>query len=319
MNNNKQDAQKFFIAGLNKQKIEDFHGAITDYNKAIKLNPTFAEAYFSRGIAKIYLKDFNAAIADFNKAIEVNPKYAKAYSNRAFSHYQLGQYDNAEKDIKSAEDIDYDNIKTKNIKNLVLEAKKERENQEIKGENQENFIQYLTELNYGKEATENGKFYKFRKCFRGFQESEIRWFFTLIIAIVISIIIYCYEDNSTKSHMDPQQKDTCITYQEKDTLITYPEENNFIKEYAPYALFIFIISFISMQYGRAKKLRIETDNRIAVARSWFIVKNNTSEQEIFGPQIAETIFGKTLISKDKNSPPMSPTHIIREINKTTNE
>ena len=66
-----------------KNHLNDYNGAILDCNKAIDLNPQYAEAYNNRGTAKRGLNDHNGAIADYDKAIELNPQYANAYRNRA--------------------------------------------------------------------------------------------------------------------------------------------------------------------------------------------------------------------------------------------
>jgi tetratricopeptide (TPR) repeat protein len=50
-----------------------------DYNRAISLQPTYAEAYFLRGVAKSSLGDQRNAIQDCSNAILLNPKYAEAY------------------------------------------------------------------------------------------------------------------------------------------------------------------------------------------------------------------------------------------------
>jgi len=55
---------------------------ISEYTKAIELNPKFAMAYVKRGMAYHKKGQYDQAISDFNKAIELNPEYAKAYSNR---------------------------------------------------------------------------------------------------------------------------------------------------------------------------------------------------------------------------------------------
>ncbi len=78
--------------------------AISDYNKAIKLNPKFAEPYYNRGNAYVKLGQPTQAISDFAKAIELNPKYAEAYSNRGTAYAFLGKPEQAKKDLlKSVE------------------------------------------------------------------------------------------------------------------------------------------------------------------------------------------------------------------------
>ncbi len=77
--------------------------AIAEYNKAIELNPEYAEAYYNRGTAYAQGKgQFDQAISDFTKAIELNPKHAKAYNNRGITYYKLDQSDHACDDFQKA-------------------------------------------------------------------------------------------------------------------------------------------------------------------------------------------------------------------------
>ena len=92
--------------------------AISDYNKAIELNPRFADAYVIRGLAYAQGKgQFDKAIADYNKAIELNPRYAKAYYNRGLAYFFKKEYDNAWNDINRAQDLGYQ-IHPEFLKNL---------------------------------------------------------------------------------------------------------------------------------------------------------------------------------------------------------
>ena len=79
----------YYNIGVYKAKLKDYNGAISDYNKAIELNPNYTKAYYNRGISKSKLKDHYGAISDFNKAIELNPNYTKAYYNRGWSKDEL--------------------------------------------------------------------------------------------------------------------------------------------------------------------------------------------------------------------------------------
>ena len=56
--------------------------ALASYDKAIALNPRFAEAYNNRGNALLDLKRFEKALMMYNKAITLKPDYVVAYNNR---------------------------------------------------------------------------------------------------------------------------------------------------------------------------------------------------------------------------------------------
>ena len=79
--------------------------AISDYNKAIEINPRFGMAYYNRGAVYGAKGQHDKAIYDFNKAIEINPTYAKAYYNRGTVYGVKGQYDKAISDFSKAIEI----------------------------------------------------------------------------------------------------------------------------------------------------------------------------------------------------------------------
>lgn len=89
-----QNAESFFNNGLKKMVAGDDIGAISEYSKAINMNPNYLDPYISRGISKIHLGDFNGAIRDFNLVINkssINDKQALAvaYSNRGLANKLL--------------------------------------------------------------------------------------------------------------------------------------------------------------------------------------------------------------------------------------
>lgn len=92
----------YYNRGISKYRLKDYNGAISDYTKAIEINPTKYKAYYNRGNAKTALKDHYGAISDYIKAIEINPKYDKAYVNRGRSFYSINDEGNACKDFKKA-------------------------------------------------------------------------------------------------------------------------------------------------------------------------------------------------------------------------
>jgi tetratricopeptide (TPR) repeat protein/S1-C subfamily serine protease len=81
-------ADEHFIAGFNKvadpgaDAIAGKRQAIQDFNKAIQLNPQYANAYFTRAYLYEQLGEVQRALSDYNQAIALDPKFTSAYSNR---------------------------------------------------------------------------------------------------------------------------------------------------------------------------------------------------------------------------------------------
>ena len=83
----------------------ELENAINNYNKAIGLAPEDASAYNNRGIAYAGKMDFEAAIADFNKAIDLAPEDASAYNNRGNAYRSKGDFEAAIADFNKAIDL----------------------------------------------------------------------------------------------------------------------------------------------------------------------------------------------------------------------
>jgi len=97
-------------AGIKRNRLKDYKGAIQDYNKAIESKPHYysninrGEGYYInlyiwRGSAKEKLKDYKGAIKDYTKAIELNPtddrsrsSHDGAYKRRGVAKGKLGDY-----------------------------------------------------------------------------------------------------------------------------------------------------------------------------------------------------------------------------------
>ena len=62
----------------------DQTGALSDYNKALELDARNSFAYYGRGYLKGGAKDFVGAVADYGKALEIDPDYAAAYNSLAW-------------------------------------------------------------------------------------------------------------------------------------------------------------------------------------------------------------------------------------------
>lgn len=90
-----QTSSEYYNSGNDKHQQKNYIGAISDYNKAIKLNPSFISAYINRATSKNKLSDYRGAIIDFSKAIQLNPNDGDAYFNRGNSKYSINDINGA--------------------------------------------------------------------------------------------------------------------------------------------------------------------------------------------------------------------------------
>lgn len=87
--------------------VEDkYREAIESYDKAIALNPRYAEAYQCRGAVYELLEEYDQALDDYNKACQLNPKNPFAFSSRGGLYKKLKLYDKALEDCESAIRLD---------------------------------------------------------------------------------------------------------------------------------------------------------------------------------------------------------------------
>jgi len=84
----------------------NYEEAIADYNKAIGMDPEYAEAWRERGIIYGNKGELDGAIADLNKAIELFPDFAEGYHDRGSIYSSKGELDNAISDFTQAIIID---------------------------------------------------------------------------------------------------------------------------------------------------------------------------------------------------------------------
>ncbi len=102
---NNEKSKVVFKSALDKEKNKDFFGALTDYKKSIKLNPSYADAYRNRATVKAILKDHSGAFLDYNKCIELLPNNSGIYNDRGCLKYDLKDYNGAITDFSKALEI----------------------------------------------------------------------------------------------------------------------------------------------------------------------------------------------------------------------
>ncbi|MDE0324902.1 MAG: hypothetical protein OXN27_13395 [Candidatus Poribacteria bacterium] len=96
------DARTYQTAGTIDLDHHHYKDAIDDYNAAILRKRDFADAYLRRGNAKMSLGQHAKAIIDYTIAIHFNPTDARAYLYRGVSKWALDQASEAQQDWRTA-------------------------------------------------------------------------------------------------------------------------------------------------------------------------------------------------------------------------
>jgi lipoprotein NlpI len=97
-----KEAWSYNNRGLAYHKKGEYSKAITDYTKTIELDPRHRVAYYNRGNTYTYKGEFESAIANYNHAIGLDPKFKQAYVNRGTVLYYKGEHDKAIADFNKA-------------------------------------------------------------------------------------------------------------------------------------------------------------------------------------------------------------------------
>lgn len=69
--------------------------AIKMFDRAVQINPQFAEGYYNLGIMYEKLKDFRMSLVAYEKALKINPNYKEAIYNAGLMCLKLGENEGA--------------------------------------------------------------------------------------------------------------------------------------------------------------------------------------------------------------------------------
>jgi tetratricopeptide (TPR) repeat protein len=96
------NAREAFDAGVRLLKSTRYDQAILNFNRALDLQPNFAEAYRMRGRAYVAESNSDLAIRDFSRVAKLEPHDASALAERGFAHLEKKDYANAVADADRA-------------------------------------------------------------------------------------------------------------------------------------------------------------------------------------------------------------------------
>jgi tetratricopeptide (TPR) repeat protein len=104
--NKTDDVESHYAKGQLFRDRGDYNTAITEYTKAIELDPNNAEYYKKRGEVYYLKNDYDSAIADCTQVIKLDPNNAGFYYNRGVVYYLKNDYDSAIADYTQAIKLD---------------------------------------------------------------------------------------------------------------------------------------------------------------------------------------------------------------------
>jgi tetratricopeptide (TPR) repeat protein len=95
----------YFQRGFQHYQKKEYDEALTDYNRAIKLDDNYADALYYRAIVFDMQNKAKEAITDYTKVIKINSKYEGAYNNRGIQYGKAGKLELALNDFIAVEKI----------------------------------------------------------------------------------------------------------------------------------------------------------------------------------------------------------------------
>jgi len=100
------NASDYLLLGNAKYKEGDLPGAIEYYDKALTIDPKYADAWYNKGVALSDLKRYDEEIECYDKTLTINPKYANAWFSKACIYASKDDKSNALKNLSRAIELD---------------------------------------------------------------------------------------------------------------------------------------------------------------------------------------------------------------------
>lgn len=90
------DAAKIYYNRGTRETLEqDFDAALTDFNRAIAIDPGLIGAYLNRGNVFFSVDKLDEALSDYNQVLTMQPDHPQAHLNRGNVYLAMGKFDSA--------------------------------------------------------------------------------------------------------------------------------------------------------------------------------------------------------------------------------
>jgi tetratricopeptide (TPR) repeat protein len=109
--------------GIGYHQMLDLDTAKKYYQRAIKLNPSYAEAINNLGTIEYSRKSYRRAIGDYKKALRYSPNSASIYSNLGTAYFARKDYKDAAAAFQHALELDPEVFEHRNSHGVLLQER----------------------------------------------------------------------------------------------------------------------------------------------------------------------------------------------------
>ena len=109
--------------GIGYHQMLDIETARKYYQRAIRLNPEYAEAINNLGTIEYSRKSYRRAINDYKKALRITPQSASIYSNLGTAYFARKNYKEAAAMFQHALDLDPEVFEHRNSHGVLLQER----------------------------------------------------------------------------------------------------------------------------------------------------------------------------------------------------
>lgn len=116
-------ALSYFLNATKQLASSNFQNAIATLDRALSLDPTFADALVARAFARLKLHQEAAALADLDDAITLAPRGERAYTLRGDTLARRGDFDKAFADFDRALSLNPKSVETRVARGIAYTAR----------------------------------------------------------------------------------------------------------------------------------------------------------------------------------------------------
>ena len=118
--NKRAAAERLYSQGLGVLSRDDYTRAAAYFEKAVEIDPNYAEAWYQAGFSYGMLGKHEDALKASKQAAKLRPEWTETYVNIGASSYALGKYEDAVNAYKQATKLDSANPETQYALGLSL-------------------------------------------------------------------------------------------------------------------------------------------------------------------------------------------------------